>query len=345
ARDDGPAGRRMATPAKSGKGSWFTLGLSLAALGVVYGDIGTSPLYALAVCFDGAPGVGVSPENVLGVLSLIFWSLVIVVTLKYHVFVLHADNKGEGGILALMSLVRPAGAKRRLWVVMLGLFGAALLYGDGMITPAISVLSAFEGLNVATPALAPYVIPLTLLVLVTLFAFQRHGTARIGRVFGPTMLVWFGVLAILGVRGILQAPEVLSAVNPLHAVHFFAANPLGSFLVLGAVFLVVTGGEALYADMGHFNERAIQIAWFGVALPGLLLNYFGQGALLLRDPAAASNPFYLLAPSWAVLPLVVLSMAATVIASQAIISGAYSLTMQAIHLGYLPRMRIDHTSA
>jgi KUP system potassium uptake protein len=330
------------SPAAS-KGTLWTLSLSLAALGVVYGDIGTSPLYAIAVSFDGAHGVGLSPTSILGVLSLVFWSLVIVVTLKYHVFVLHADNKGEGGILALMGLVRKPG--KRAWAVMLGLFGAALLYGDGMITPAISVISAFEGLSVATSAFTPYIIPLTILVLVTLFAFQRHGTARIGRVFGPTILVWFVTIGVLGVKGILQAPEVLHALNPWYAVLFFKAYPLGGFLVLGAVFLVVTGGEALYADMGHFSERAIQIAWFCVALPALLLNYFGQGALLMRHPEAVGNPFYNLAPSWFVIPLVVISMAATVIASQAIISGAYSLTMQAIHMGYLPRMRIDHTSA
>ncbi len=322
--------------------------LALLALGIVYGDIGTSPLYALRECFHGAHPVAVTHANVLGVLSLIFWSLVIVVTLKYHVYVLRFDNRGEGGILALMGLVwldksRSAAVRRGL--IVLGVFGAALLYGDGMITPAISVLSAVEGLEIATPLFRPYVIPLTIIILIALFFFQRRGTAGVGAVFGPIMVFWFGTLALLGVRGILLAPSVLFAVNPLHAFRFFASNGLQGFLVLGAVFLVATGGEALYADLGHFGERAIQIDWFGIVGASLVLQYFGQGALLLRNPEAAHNPFYLLAPKWALYPLVVLATIATIIASQAIISGVFSLTRQAIQLGFLPRMQIVHTSS
>lgn len=298
-------------------------------------------------CFFGSHPVPVTPANVYGVLSLIVWSLVIIVTVKYHVYVLRFDNRGEGGILALMGLVgvgkrRSAGLKT--FLVILGVFGSALLYGDGMITPAISVLSAVEGLDVATPFFKPYIIPITLVVLVLLFLFQRRGTGGVGAVFGPVILVWFGILAVLGVRGIIQDPTVLRAANPMYAVHFFANNGLRGFLVLGAVFLVATGGEALYADLGHFGERPIQIDWFSIVAPSLLLNYFGQGALLLRNPAAAHNPFYLLAPKWALYPLVIMATFATVIASQAIISGVFSLTRQAIQLGYLPRMEVIHTS-
>ena len=327
-----PRGRRLAT-------------LSLAALGVVYGDIGTSPLYALRESFRHQ--VGPTPDNVLGVLSLIFWSLVVVITVKYLVFVMRADNNGEGGILALTSLVAPTHAKRRsgLWLLLLlGLFGTALLYGDGMITPAISVLSAVEGLNVATPVLTPFVLPITIAILVGLFLFQRRGTGGVGRVFGPVTLLWFATLAVLGVSQIVRQPGVLWALDPLQAVGFFLRNGAQGFLVLGSVFLVVTGGEALYADMGHFGRRPIRLAWFTVVLPGLLLNYFGQGALVLRDPSAVADPFYRMAPGWALYPLVLIATAATVIASQALISGAFSLAMQSVQLGFLPRLDIRHTS-
>jgi len=322
--------------------------MSLGALGIVYGDIGTSPLYSLRECFHGVHGVPPTHANVLGVLSLVFWALIVVVTLKYHVYVLRMDNRGEGGILALMGLVHKESGKQtgfRRLIVPLGLFGAALLYGDGIITPAISVLSAVEGLEVVTPAFTKFVVPITIVILIGLFLFQKHGTGRSGSVFGPVMLLWFGTLAVLGISGILRDPSVLAAVNPAHAIHFFARNGFHGFLVLGAVFLVATGGEALYADMGHFGERPIQVDWFGFVGPSLILNYFGQGALLIHNPEATSNPFYRLAPGWALYPLLVLATAATVIASQAIISGAFSLTRQAIQLGYLPRMRIDHTSA
>ncbi len=321
--------------------------MSLGALGVVYGDIGTSPLYAIRECFYGPHRVPVTPANIFGVLSLVFWSLVIVVTLKYHVYVLRLDNRGEGGILALMGLVGPGRRRgRQRWFLMaIGLFGAALLYGDGMITPVISVLGAIEGIAVYTPVFEKYIAPITITILVLLFLFQRYGTARIGSVFGPVIFLWFSTIAVLGISAIVRAPEVLAAVNPAHAVRFFANNGLQGFLVLGAVFLVATGGEALYADMGHFGEKPIQIDWFGFVGPSLLLNYFGQGALLMRNPDAAHNPFYRMAPSWALFPLVILATAATIIASQAIISGAFSLTRQAVQLGYLPRVRIDHTSS
>jgi KUP system potassium uptake protein len=284
---------------------------------------------------------------VLGILSLIFWSLTIVVTLKYLVYVLRLDNRGEGGILALMSLVRAGrgGAGSRWLLIGLGVFGAALLYGDGIITPAISVLSAVEGLEIATKSFDSYVIPLTILILFFLFWVQRRGTAGIGSVFGPIMLVWFSVLAVLGVSGILREPAVLAAVNPAHAVRFFAANGWYGFLVLGTVFLVATGGEALYADLGHFGKRPIRIAWFSLVGISLVANYFGQGALLIQDPRAVSHPFYRLGPDWALYPLIGLATLATIIASQAIISGAFSLTRQAVNLGYLPRMEIRHTSA
>ena len=322
--------------------------LCLTAVGVVYGDIGTSPLYAIRECFFGPHAVPINPENILGVLSLIFWALVIVVTLKYHVYVLRADNRGEGGILALMALVHSAVKDRRRLAAVslaLGLFGAALLYGDGALTPAISVLSAIEGLEVATPIFAPFVVPITVGILIGLFLFQRRGTAGVGVVFGPVILVWFATLAGLGVSGIVREPSVLAAINPVHAFRFFAVNGISGYLVLGAVFLVATGGEALYADLGHFGEMPIQIDWFSLVAPSLLLNYFGQGALLLRVPEAAHNPFYRLAPAWALYPLVLLAAMATVIASQAVISGVFSLTRQAVQFGFLPRVEIVHTSS
>ena len=322
--------------------------LSLAALGVVYGDIGTSPLYAMREALEG-PGhqLQVSSGNILGVLSLIFWSLVIVISIKYLVFVMRADNDGEGGILALTSLVTPidGGRKRgRFWLIGVGLFGTALLYGDGMITPAISVLSAVEGTSVATESLEHFVIPVSCVILVALFMVQRRGTATIGRIFGPVMVVWFSTLGGLGLVHIVDEPGVLRALNPVHGASFFADNGFKGFLALGSVFLVVTGGEALYADMGHFGRRPIVIGWFALVLPGLLLNYFGQGALLLGEPEAIENPFYRLVPETFVIPLVVLATVATVIASQALISGAFSLTMQAVQFGYSPRMKIVHTS-
>ena len=325
----------------------YLAALSLGALGVVYGDIGTSPLYALRECF-GQFGVPADPANVLGILSLVFWSLVLVVSVKYLGFVLRADNRGEGGILALVALAVPreiAGKPASRALMLLGVFGAALLYGDGMITPAISVLSAVEGLEVATPGLGRFVVPLTLAILVPLFAIQRHGTGRVGTLFGPVTLVWFVTLAVLGVAGIASEPRVLAAIAPWHAAAFFAHNGWVGFLVLGSVVLVVTGCEALYADMGHFGRRPIRLAWFAVVLPGLTFNYFGQGALLLADPTAAANPFYLLAPEWGRMPLVGLATAATVIASQAMISGSFSLSQQAIQLGYSPRLPVSHTSA
>jgi KUP system potassium uptake protein len=323
--------------------------LSLTALGVVYGDIGTSPLYALRECFQGPHAVAATRENVLGVLSLIFWSLALVISVKYLAVVLRADNHGEGGILALMALIlrgRPGQPKRaRTLVVTLGLFGAALLYGDGVITPAISVTSAIEGLQVATPVFEPYVVPITVILLIGLFLFQQRGTASIGAVFGPVMLIWFLVIALLGLVRLGREPGVLAAINPLHGFDFFRHNGLHGFVVLGSVFLVVTGGEALYADMGHFGARPIRKAWFSMVLPALLLNYFGQGALLLHTPEAVENPFYRLAPPWALYPLIVLATAATIIASQAVISGAFSLARQAVQLGFSPRVRIEHTSS
>jgi KUP system potassium uptake protein len=322
--------------------------LSLAALGVVYGDIGTSPLYALRECFHGPHAIAVSPQNVLGVLSLIFWALILIISIKYLGFILRADNRGEGGILALAALVTPMQASeqshRRRIVIVIGLFGAALLYADGMITPSITVLSAVEGLETATPVFQRFVVPITIVVLIVLFSFQSRGTASVGKVFGPLMLVWFLALASLGVWRLVQHPSVLAAINPVYAVEFFQANQWAGFLVLGSVFLVVTGGEALYADIGHFGVQPIRIAWFSVVLPALLLNYFGQGALLLTHPESAVNPFYRMAPGWALYPLVASATAAAVIASQAVITGAYSLTLQAIQLGYSPRMEIRHTS-
>jgi KUP system potassium uptake protein len=325
------------------------LGLALGALGVVYGDIGTSPLYALREAFHSEHAVPVNHDNILGLLSLVFWALIVVISIKYLLFVMRADNRGEGGILALMSLVPPKlrDARGGRWVLLaLGLFGAALLYGDGMITPAISVLSAVEGLHVATPFFDPYVVPITIAILVILFLFQRKGTAGIGAVFGPVMILWFTTLAVLGLIWSLRQPEVFFAVNPMYAARFFMANRWMGFLALGAITLVVTGGEALYADMGHFGRRPIQIAWFTMVLPCLLLNYFGQGALLLRQPEAAVNPFFHMVGEhrWILYPLVALATMATVIASQAVISGAFSLTRQAVQLGYMPRVAIVHTS-
>ncbi|NTU79410.1 MAG: potassium transporter Kup [Chloroflexales bacterium] len=322
--------------------------LALGALGVVYGDIGTSPLYALREAFHGPHAIPVTPLNIYGVLSLVFWSLIIVITIKYIGFIMRADNRGEGGIMALTAFatpIRPLLPSPRRWLVLLGVIGAALLYGDGVITPAISVLSAVEGLKVATPLFTPYVELITVAIIVGLFLIQSRGTGRIGRLFGPIMLVWFCTLALLGVLHIAQNPAILLAVNPIHAATFFATDGLQGFLVLGTVFLVVTGGEALYADMGHFGRKPIMLAWFTLVLPALLLNYFGQGALLLAEPEAAENLFYLMAPEWATLPLVILSTLATIIASQALISGAFSITMQAQNLGFLPRLRIVHTSA
>jgi len=326
----------------------YLFSLSLAALGVVYGDIGTSPLYALRECFNKQHGVPATPDNVLGILSLIVWSLIIVISFKYLIFVMRADNRGEGGIMALMSLVRARGdgttSVRRGVLVVLGLFGSALLYGDGMITPAISVLSAIEGLEVATPVFTPYVVPITIVVLITLFLVQRLGTAKVGAVFGPVMMVWFIVIAALGIPHILRAPHVLLSINPTHAISFFLRNRMHGFLVLGAVFLCVTGGEALYADMGHFGAKPIRIAWTAIVFPSLLVNYFGQGAMLLRVPAAIEHPFFEMAPKWSRYPLIALAAVATVIASQAVISGAFSLTRQAVQLGYVPRIEIRHTS-
>ncbi|MBT8768664.1 potassium transporter Kup [Pseudomonas sp. DB1] len=322
--------------------------LLVAAAGVVYGDIGTSPLYTLREVFAGGYGVQANHEGVLGVLSLIFWSLIWVVSIKYVLFILRADNDGEGGVMALTALAQRAAnpyPRLKLVLVLLGLFGAALFYGDSMITPAISVLSAIEGLEIAFEGIGHWVVPLSLIVLVGLFLIQKHGTARIGILFGPVMVLWFGVLGALGVHGILQQPEVLKALNPYWCVHFFIVHPGVGVAILGAVVLALTGAEALYADMGHFGRKPIARAWFFLVLPGLVLNYFGQGATILAAPEAARNPFYLLAPTWALLPMVALATLATVIASQAVISGAFSLTRQAMQLGYIPRMFVQHTSS
>jgi KUP system potassium uptake protein len=322
--------------------------LGASALGVVYGDIGTSPLYTLQECFGPEHALAVVPANVLGIASLILWSIIIVVTLKYVLFVMRADNRGEGGILALMALAGEAiqGRRKRLLgpITVLGLFGAALFFGDGMITPAISVLSAVEGSEIAVPAMANMVVPTTLVVLLALFWLQSHGTARIGALFAPVMGVWFVVLAILGLHQIVQAPAILGAINPVHGIRFLIRHGHQAFPILGSVVLAVTGGEALYADMGHFGKQPIRLAWFTVVLPALALNYLGQAALLLRHPDAARNPFFLLLPGWAVIPMVILATAATVIASQAVISGVFSLTRQAMQLGFAPRIEIHHTS-
>jgi KUP system potassium uptake protein len=320
--------------------------LVVTALGVVFGDIGTSPLYALRECFAPIHGIAVAPDNVLGLLSLIFWSLALIITVKYVGIVLEADNRGEGGILALSALLVGASRNWRIWtpVSAVGLFGAALFFGDGFITPAISVMSAIEGLAVAAPELDKFVMPGAAVILACLFFVQKRGTAVMGSFFGPVIIAWFIVLVMLGVRGILLAPEVLQAVNPAWAARFFIDNGVAGFITLSSVFLCVTGGEALYADMGHFGRRPIRRAWLLVVLPALLVNYFGQGALLMKNPAAVENPFYLLAPSWALIPLVVLATAATVIASQAVISGVFSIARQAINLGYLPRLKVLHSS-
>ncbi len=320
--------------------------MAVGALGVVFGDIGTSPLYALSSCFTG-PQIAVTPEHVLGVLSLVFWSLVLVILLKYVGVVLNADNKGEGGVLALTALVVNTDrvSPRRKFYGMLGILGASLFFADGAITPAISVLSAVEGLHVAAPDAQIPVLPITVVVLIGLFLIQRHGTGSVGRVFGPVMLGWFAVLAIMGVYWILREPEVLAALNPVLGCRLLAQHQVVALAVLAGVFLTVTGGEALYADMGHFGKRPIRLSWTLVVMPALVLNYFGQGALLIENPAAVSNPFYLMAPSWSLFPLVILATMATVIASQAVISGVFSVTTTAVSLGLLPRVRVVHSSA
>ena len=323
-------------------------GLTLAALGVVFGDIGTSPLYTMKECFSAYTGLKPTHEDVLGILSLITWTLIIVVSLKYVVVVMRADNRGEGGVLALMALIaRRAGlsASRRTFYVMLGMAGAALFYGDSLLTPAVTVLSSIEGLNVATRAFEPLVVPIALGVLIALFSVQRFGTGSVGRLFGPVTLLWFFVLLVLGLIQIVQTPQVLAALLPLYAVDFAVRHEFIAFVALGAVTLAVTGAEALYTDMGHFGRKPIRYAWFGVVLPALLANYYGQGGLLLTDPSALDNPFFKLAPQWALYPMVVLATVAAVIASQATISGAYSMAQQAALLGLIPRVRIQHTSA
>jgi KUP system potassium uptake protein len=320
---------------------------ALAALGVVYGDIGTSPLYAFKQSFQTSHGIAISQDGVFGVLSLIFWALIIVVSIKYLTFILKADNRGEGGVIALVALLNPwraAPGSRRYVLMLLGLFGACLLYGDGTITPAISVLSAVEGLKVATPLFEPYVDGITVAILFALFIIQKRGTSKIGALFGPVMLLWFISLALLGTLGIARQPTVLAAIHPKHAYEFLTGHGVTSFIILGTIFLAVTGAETLYADMGHFGRQPIRIAWFVVALPALLLNYFGQGALVLSDPKTVVHPFFGLCPGWLLYPMIVLATAATVIAAQAVISGAFSLTRQAVQLGQLPRLRIVQTS-
>jgi KUP system potassium uptake protein len=320
--------------------------LTLGAVGVVYGDIGTSPLYALKEAFTHGQ-MPVTPDNVLGILSLMFWTITVIVSLKYVTLILRADNHGEGGLVAMMALASQAVKDRpvlRRRLLLLGVFGTAIFFGDGVITPAISVLSAVEGLEVVAPALHPYVVPVTLVVLTGLFAVQRHGTGVVGRWFGPVTVLWFLVLAGLGLAHIAQNPSVLAALGPHHAMRFVMDHPGLAFIALGAIILCVTGAEALYADLGHFGKRPIRLAWFGLVMPALVINYFGQGALLLARPDVVSNPFYAMAPRWALLPLIGLATCATVIASQALISAAFSVTKQAIQLGYLPRLRITHTS-
>jgi KUP system potassium uptake protein len=329
-----------------GAGTGLTT-LVLGSIGVVFGDIGTSPLYALKETFAGHHTIPVTPANVLGVLSLILWTVVLLVTVKYVLIIMRADNQGEGGSLALLARVNHLmqGSRWSYFITMLGIFAAALFYGDSMITPAISVLSAMEGLEVVTQSFKPFVVPLTMAILTVLFWVQKHGTGAVGVVFGPVMVFWFLMLAGLGLASIFETPGVLAAVNPMYGVRFIAADPQLAFLALGAVVLAVTGGEALYADMGHFGRYPIQLSWFAFVMPALLVNYFGQGALLLRTPAAIEHPFFKLGPDWAVLPMVILATLATVIASQAVISGAFSVARQAIQLGYLPRMNIVHTSS
>ena len=327
------------------KGS--TAALVLAALGVVFGDIGTSPLYALKECFNPKHGIPYSDEAVFGVISMMFWAIILVVTIKYVVFVMRADNKGEGGVLSLMALALrslQSGTKSYLLVMMLGMFGACMLYGESVITPAISVLSAVEGLEIATPEMKRFVIPITMTILIALFVIQKFGTAVVGKLFGPITLLWFISLAVLGVLNVVKNPEIFAAINPLYAVNFVSEHTLMAYIVMGSVVLVVTGVEALYLDMGHFGKSPVRLAWLFCVLPSLLINYFGQGALLLADPEAIKNPFYLMVPEWALWPMVGLATAATVIASQAVISGAFSLANQAILLGFLPRMSIRHTS-
>jgi len=322
--------------------------LTLAAVGIVYGDIGTSPLYTLKTIFDPEHGLALNSANLIGIVSLIFWGLTMIVSLKYVTLVLRADNRGEGGVMALMALALNSVSKRSGWhapLLLLGVFGATMFYGDSVVTPAISVLSAIEGLEVVTPAFKPYVVPLTIIVLVSLYALQQHGTAGIGRWFGPVMVLWFAALAAMGVVNIVQAPQILTALNPWHALVFMLENKYAGFVALGAVVLAFTGAEALYADMGHFGKKPIRMAWFLVTFPALALNYLGQGALLMTNPDAISNPFFQQLGSWSVIPLVILSTMATVIASQATISGTFSMTRQAIALGLLPRMRVLHTSA
>jgi KUP system potassium uptake protein len=321
--------------------------LALAALGVVYGDIGTSPLYAVRECFHGSRGIDVDRANVLGVLSLIFWSLTLIITIKYMFYVLRADNKGEGGILALTALVSAAKKTGRghAALMALGVLGAALLSGEGIITPAISVLSAVEGLEIAAPELSEWVIPITITILVALFSFQRKGTASMGAIFGPITALWYSVLAVLGGHHLIRNPEILAALNPYYAAHFLSTNGYAGLMTLGSVFLVVTGGEALYADLGHFGRKPIRMAWFGIAFPALVLNYFGQGVMLLENPEAKESPFFRMVPEWGLYPMIALSTAATVIASQALISGVFSLSRQAIMLGILPRLAVRHTSA
>ncbi|MYM33071.1 potassium transporter Kup [Duganella sp. FT94W] len=323
--------------------------LTLAAIGIVYGDIGTSPLYTLKTIFDPEHGLALSEANLLGIISLIFWGLTIIVSLKYVTLVLRADNRGEGGIMALMALalnsVSKAAPRWHFPLMLLGVFGATMFYGDSVITPAISVLGAIEGLEVAAPGLGQYIVPLTIIVLISLYAMQRHGTAGIGRFFGPVMVLWFAALAIMGVINIIEAPQILAALNPLHALRFMYENRMIAFVAIGAVVLALTGAEALYADMGHFGKQPIRAAWFIIVFPALALNYLGQGALLLTHPGTVDNPFFHQLGDWAVYPLVILSTAAAVIASQATISGTFSMTKQAIALGLLPRMRILHTSA
>ncbi|MCL2899008.1 low affinity potassium transporter Kup [Brenneria tiliae] len=319
--------------------------VTLAAIGVVYGDIGTSPLYTLRECLSGQFGLGVEPDSVFGFLSLIFWLLVVVVSLKYLTYVMRADNAGEGGILTLMSLAgRHTSDRMTSVLVIMGLIGGSFFYGEVVITPAISVMSAIEGMEIAAPSMDHYIVPLSIMVLTLLFIIQKRGTGSVGKLFAPVMLVWFVTLAILGADSIIDNPQVLRALNPLWAIHFFAEYKTVSFFALGAVVLAITGVEALYADMGHFGKFPIRLAWFSVVLPSLVLNYFGQGALLLKHPEAIKNPFFLLAPDWALIPLMVLATLATIIASQAVISGVFSLTRQAVRLGYLPPMRIVHTS-
>ncbi len=322
--------------------------LTLGALGIVYGDIGTSPLYVMKTVFDPANGLALNQANLIGIVSLIFWSLMVVVTLKYVTLIMRADNHGEGGIMALLALASSSVAdkpKLRHTLLMIGVFGAALFYGDGVITPAISVLSAVEGLELAVPSLTPYVVQITLAVLVGLFMLQKHGTAGIGMVFGPVMVIWFVVLGGSGIVHLVQAPAILAALNPIAGFEFALRHGWLAFVALGSVVLALTGAEALYADMGHFGAGPVRLSWFALVLPALALNYFGQGALLLAHPGALENPFFRMFPQWALVPMVLLATAATVIASQAVISGAFSMTKQAIQLGFLPRFRIMHTSA